>query len=107
MFGNAGFMYAPEGRRRDRPRMKIKTTSVRRLGGRKIPTWLINKVAARAAPWLRALVDRRREAAILKAHRVHGIPLDAARLYTGIAESDSFTAEEAHKVFAHLCKEPT
>jgi hypothetical protein len=82
--------------------MKIKTTSVRRLDGRKIPTWLINKVATRAAPWLRALVDRRREAAILKAHRVHGIPLDAVRLYTGIAESDRFTAEDAHKAFGHL-----
>jgi hypothetical protein len=81
--------------------MKIKTTSIRNL------TWLVNKLAVRAAPWLRALVDRRREAVILKMHREHGIPLDAARLYTGIAESDSFTAEEAHKVFAHLCKEPT
>jgi hypothetical protein len=82
--------------------MKIKTTSVRRLDGRKLPTWLMNKIVVRAAPWLRALVDRRREAAILKTHREHGIPLDAVRLYIGIAESDSFTAEDAHKAFGHL-----
>jgi hypothetical protein len=82
--------------------MKINTTSVRRLDGRRIPAWLTNKISTRAAPWLRALVDRRREAAIIRTHTKYSIPLDTVTLYTAIAESDLFTAEEARKAFAHI-----